>query len=483
MKGVKIIDKKKDKVVVSFIDQPASEDVTGSMVIVKTPNHTIALDVGLHQSNDRKSDYLVNNRKYKEVKAKDIDIIIISHMHADHCLLAPKLYLDGCRAATIVSENSIGILKKMAEDSGGINERDILIINSQENKNYKPLYTKEDINLFMEYVLEKPINKKIIVDEELAFKLVPSGHLLGGTQIILYITYNNKTETIVYSGDIGNKTVENKFVGELEEIEKASIFIGEATYGDRPDIKTGKKERNNDLDKLRTIIDTQVCQMKGRVLIPSFAQSRTQQLAYMIYNLYKNDECFEYKIYIDSPLAISIFEEYSLVLDGEEKIEFDKMLNWKNLVMVKESEDSKALVSSKEPCVVISSSGMCNVGRVRHHLKSLISNPNATILFVGFSTEGSLASLLKDNKRKEIEIDNKSYSIRCSSYSLKSMSGHATFDLLCDYYTKVNTPKIVLHHGSMSAKMTLKEELEKRFSKECKSTRIVIANSSLKFTL
>lgn len=480
---MKLIAKKKDVVTVSFIDQPASEDVTGSMVIVKTPKHTIALDCGIHQTNDKKSDFLVNSRRYKQVKAKDIDIVFISHLHADHCLLAPKLYLDGCRATTIVSEGSTGTYAKMAADSARINERDILVINNQETKNYKPLYTQEDVDSFLGFIEEYPINEKIVIDEELAFKLVPSGHLLGGTQIILYITYNNKTETIVYTGDIGNKIVGNKFVGELEEITKASLFIGESTYGDRPDIKTGVKERKNDLDKLKTTIDTQVCERKGRVLIPSFAQSRSQQLAYMIYELYKDDKDFKYKVCIDSPLAISIFEEYASTLQGEEKQEFANMLNWDNLVMVQDSEDSKALVSSKEPCVIISSSGMCQVGRIRHHLKSLISNSNATILFVGFSTEGSLASLLKDAKRKEIDIDNVTYPIRCNSYSLKSMSGHATFDLLCDYYSNVNTPKIVLHHGSMSSKLKLKEALEKRLAKECKSTRVVVANSSLKFNL
>ena len=220
--------------------------------------------------------------------------------------------------------------------------------------------------------------------------------------------------------------------------------------------------------------------MKGRVIIPSFAQSRIQQLALMIYQLYKDCE-WQPRVYVDSPLAIQIFKDYEKVLENEDKELFDELLKWDNLIFVKESEESKSLVASDEPCVILSTAGMCQVGRVRHHLKAVIPNPNATVLFVGFSTEGSLASLLKDNKTKSVMIDGKEYKCRCSSYSLKSLSGHAPFNQMVDYYTSVNCTKIILHHGSQKAKETLAEELRKQLEKKCKSTRVVIANSSLKF--
>ena len=170
-------------------------------------------------------------------------------------------------------------------------------------------------------------------------------------------------------------------------------------------------------------------------------------------------------------------------MDGDEKEDLKRIMNDPMFTFVKETEDSKALVSSSEPCCIISTAGMCQVGRVRHHLKANISNPNATILFVGFSTEGSLASLLKDSKRKSVTIDQKEYACKCASYSLKSMSGHAPFNQLVDDYTSINCQKLILHHGSSSAKEMLKKTLEKEFEKQCKSTRVVIANSSLKFTL
>lgn len=464
------------------MDSPSSEDVTGSLIYIETFNHRILVDCGLHQTNDRYEDYLVNNRKFKEFKPKDIDFVFITHCHADHVLALPKLYRDGCRAATIISENSKQILKDMALDSAYISERDVLVINSQHNKNYKPLYSSSDVYKMLEYTLEKPVNRKIIIDDELAFELIPAGHILGSSQVKLYFTIDGTTKTLLVTGDLGNKIVGNRFVGEYQQVEYADVVIGESTYGDRPDIKTGIKERKNDLDKFKSIIETQIHEMNGRVIIPSFSMSRSQQLAFMLYGMYKDSE-WKPKIYIDSPLTIKIFEDYAECLDGQDKIDFDNMMASNMFTFIKESEDSKYLVASNEPCLIISSSGMCQSGRIRHHLKRCVPDSNATVLFVGFSTEGSLASLLKDNKRKTITIDQKEYPCRCASYSLKSLSGHAPFWQLVDVYTNINTNKIILHHGSKTAKETLKKELDKQFEKMCKSTRVVISNSSLKITL
>ena len=382
----------------------------------------------------------------------------------------------------MISEGSSQVLKDMAEDCAEINERDVLLINNQHNKNYSPLYSIDDVYNMMNYVHEYSINKKIFVDDELSFKLIPSGHLLGSCQILLYLTVGNITKTILVTGDIGNKNIKNRFVGEYQQVEKCDYLIGESTYGDKPELKTGKKERKNDLEKFKSIIDTQIHDMNGRVIIPSFAQSRIQQLALMVYEMYKDSD-WKPKVYIDSPLSIKIFKDYSECLTDNDKEEFDEMLKSDMFTFVKESEDSKTLVASKEPCLILSTSGMCQVGRIRHHLKKCIVDPNATVLFVGFSTEGSLASLLKDNKRRSVTIDQKEYPCRCSSYSLKSMSGHAPFYQLVENYTDINCQKIILHHGSKKAKETLKRALEKELENKCKSTRVVIANSSLKFTI
>ena len=424
----------------------------------------------------------MNNRKCREFKAKELDYIFITHTHADHCLLLPKLYKEGCNAQIIISDGSGQIYKDMAEDCAEINERDVLFINSQHNKNYMPLYDLSDVEKSVNYMTEFSVNRKIKLDDSLSFELIPAGHLLGSCQVLLYLTYNNLTKTILVTGDIGNKVVKNRFVGEYQQVSKADIVIAESTYGDKPDIKTGKKERKNDLEKFKSIIERQIHEMKGRVIIPSFSQSRMQQLALMVYQMYKDSE-WKPKVYIDSPLSIRIFNDYEACLEGQDKDDLDELINSGMFTFVKEPEKSKALVASNEPCLVLSSSGMCQVGRIRHHLKKCVSDPNATILFVGYSTDGSLASLLKDNKCKSITIDQKVYPCRCSSYSLKSMSGHAPFNQLVENYSNINCQKLILHHGSKLAKETLKEALDKEYMRNCKTTRVIIANSSLKFSV
>ena len=424
----------------------------------------------------------MNNRKYREFKAKELDYIFITHTHADHCLLLPKLYKEGCNAQIIISDGSGQIYKDMAEDCAEINERDVLFINSQHNKNYMPLYDLSDVEKSVNYMTEFSVNRKIKLDDSLSFELIPAGHLLGSCQVLLYLTYNNLTKTILVTGDIGNKVVKNRFVGEYQQVSKADIVIAESTYGDKPDIKTGKKERKNDLEKFKSIIERQIHEMKGRVIIPSFSQSRMQQLALMVYQMYKDSE-WKPKVYIDSPLSIRIFNDYEACLEGQDKDDLDELINSGMFTFVKEPEKSKALVASNEPCLVLSSSGMCQVGRIRHHLKKCVSDPNATILFVGYSTDGSLASLLKGNKCKSITIDQKVYPCRCSSYSLKSMSGHAPFNQLVENYSNINCQKLILHHGSKLAKETLKEALDKEYMRNCKTTRVIIANSSLKFSV
>lgn len=474
--------KKNDKIKISFVDSASAEDVTGSVVLVTTPNHKILLDAGLAQSNDKYEDFLMNNRKYKEFKPKDLDFVFISHLHADHSLATPRLYKMGFRGATIISTGTKQIFKDMAMDCAEICERDVLLINHQNNKNYKPLYDFSDVNIMLEHTLEYPMNSKIVVDDELSFELIPSGHLFGSCQILLYITVGGLTRTILYTGNIGNKIVDNKFVGKYQQVYSADYVIGESTYGNRPDLKTGNKERKNDLRKLRSVIDTQVHDMNGRVIIPVFAQSRCQSLALMIYQLYKDSE-WKPKLYVDSPLAIKIFNDYSQCLDGKDKELFDELMESKFVHFVKETEESKSIVASNEPCVVLSTAGFCQIGRIRHHLKKCIPDANSTILFVGYASPDSLAGVLRDVKRKTVIIDQKEYPCRCSVYCLKSLSGHAPFNQLVDDYTLINCKRIILHHGSKESKESLKRELEKELSKKCMSTRVVIANSSLKFSI
>lgn len=480
-----IVSKKKDKnngISISFVDDVASEQVTGSLLYIKTPHHNLIIEAGLSQTNNLKNDYLTNNRKFREFKPKYIDIIFALHNHADHILGIPRLFRDGCEGAVVTPINSKLIQKIMYEDCIHINERDVELLNQQNGTKYKPIYDKDDVDKTLEHTIEKPINQKIYVDDSLSFKFIPSGHLLDSCQLLLYITENNITKTILVTSDIGSDKVENRYVGKLEYVEKADIVIGEATYGDRPELKIRNKERRNDYDKLKSVIDSQVRYLNGRVVIPVFAQSRCQVIATMIYELYK-DEKWQPKVYIDSPLAIKIFKAYEQILTGKDKEIFDELLQWDKLILVNDALDSMALVESNEPCVILSTAGMMQVGRIRKHIKKIVPNPNATILFCGYASPDSLAGLLRDPKRRSVTIDQKEYQCRCSVYSLKSLSGHAMFETLVSYYTSIECQRIILHHGSKEQKEMLSGALKRELEKKCKTTRVVISNSSLKFNI
>jgi len=475
--------KEDNEIRVSFIDEPASEQVTGSLLYIETPSHKLIVEAGLCQTNDLKNDFLVNNRKFKEFKPKNVDIIFTCHDHADHILGIPRLFRDGCEGEVITPQNSKVIQSLMYIDCCNINLRDVELLNNQNGTKYKPLYTLDDVKKTLEHTIEKPIGEKVYIDDTLSFKYISSGHLLNSCQLLLYITEGNTKKTIMISSDIGGDKVKNRYVGQLEYIDEfCDLCILESTYGNRPDLKIREKERKHDYDKLQSIIDTQVREMKGKLIIPVFAQSRCQSIVTMIYELYK-DKDWQPKVYVDSPLAIKIFKAYSEILEGEDKEIFDKVMSWDKLVFINTPEDSMALIENNEPYICCTTNGMCTVGRIRKHLKAVIPNPNATVLFCGYTSENSLGSLLRDPKRKTITIDQKEYKCRCSVYNLKSLSGHAMFETLKSYGASLNTPKIILHHGDKEYKEYLAKELKKELEKECKTTRVVISNSSLKVNL
>lgn len=476
------IKKKKQNITVSFVDEPAATGVTGSLVYVETPKHKILLDAGFYQSNDTKEDYDINNRSFRGFKLKQIDTIILSHNHGDHIFLTPVLYKKGCRATTYIPKDSSKVLQAMMLDCAYINERDCLTLEKRLNKKFQPLFTNDDVDMMMNHITEIPVKQKYEIDDELTIQFIYSGHLVKGCQVELYVKTNNRVQKILYTGDLGNKYIPQPFTETLEYVEKANLVIAESTYAGRKDLKVTMKERQNDLSLLESLVKEQVIQNKGRLLIPVFAQARAQTIAFLLYKLFSKDKNFKTKIYIDSPLACKIFQIYSEILEGKEKETFDEMMKWENFVFIKESVDSIALCTSDEPCIILSSSGMCNNGRVKHHITNLISNENASILFVGYAGEGTLADNLKKDLN-EITIDGNKYIKKCKTYCLTTLSSHITYFGMTEYYTNINCNKLVLHHGDLEGKKQLKKDLDEIYIQKCRTTNVMIADKNLKIEL
>ena len=467
--------KKRNPIEVSFVNEPAAEVVTGSLVHIKTDKYNILLDAGYYQSADVLEDYRVNNRTLKSLKVKDIDYIILSHNHGDHIFYAPVLYKRNCQAKVLVPHQSTAVMKAMMEDCAHINERDAEYLTFRENKEFVPIYTKSDVAHFLKYVEECPTHTKIQLEEDLFVEFIPSGHLLKGCQIILYIKTGGHTKKILYTGDLGNKYLQQPFTEKFEPVHSADLVIAEATYSGAKKGKITQKERNNDYNLLRHLVEDKVIGEKCRLLIPVFAQARAESVLYLLYKMYAHKDFFKTNIYIDSPLACKIFKIYTEIVSDEDRKVFNEMMRWKNVHFITEAQDSIALVASDEPCIILSSSGMCNNGRVKYHIKSLVSNPNALILFTGYATEGSVAHQLKEQVPM-VTIDGMEYEVKCKTYSMQSMSSHIPYFAMLEYYSSIHCNKLVLHHGNMDGKYQMKEDLDELFEQKYLTTKVIVSD-------
>ena len=217
--------KRKNPIEISFINEPASEVVTGSMVHIKTGNHNILLDAGFYQSADIMEDYRINNRTLKSLKMKDIDYIILSHNHGDHIFYAPILFKRNCKAQVLVPSQSSDVMRAMLDDCAHINDKDATYLSAREGREYLSLYTHNDVSYFMNFVTECPTHTKIKLSEDLFIEFIPSGHLLKGCQIVLYLRVGNQIKKILYTGDLGNKYLKQPFTEKMEIVQKADLVI------------------------------------------------------------------------------------------------------------------------------------------------------------------------------------------------------------------------------------------------------------------
>ena len=470
--------KKKNPILISFVNEPAAETVTGSLVHIQVGKYNILLDAGFYQSANVLEDYKINNRTLKSLKMKNIDYVILSHNHGDHIFYAPILYKRNCKAEVLVPHQASTLLKIMLDDCAHINEKDAAYLSSREGRDYLPLYTKDDVAHFMSYVKELPIRSKVKLNECISVEFIPSGHLLKGCQVVLYIKDGGQTKKILYTGDLGNKNLRQPFTEKFESVNSATIVIGESTYGKSKNVAINFDTRTEDLALIDDIVSNRITLQKGRVLFPVFAQARAETVLYLLYKLYGNDSDFKTKIYIDSPLACRIFKAYEHLLSGKDAQLFKKMTQWENVHYITEAEDSINLVASTEPCIVLSSSGMCSNGRVKYHLKSLLNDANATVVFTGYSTEGSLAWKIRNGDRSVI-IDNDEIPVRCELKQLCSLSSHIPYAGMIDYYTNIHCDMLILHHGNQDGKWQLKQDLELAFEQKYLTTKVIASDKNM----
>jgi metallo-beta-lactamase family protein len=435
----------------------ASSGVTGSCHLLTTEKHKILLDCGQFQGG--KAQEAMNYEPFP-FEPSEVECVILSHAHIDHCGRLPLLVKRGFRGDIYCTDATADLLDVMLKDSGYIHEKDAEWQNKRNARAGKPqiepLYTFDDAVESLKYV--KPIlyDQQIEINDEMKIVFNDAGHILGSAITELWVTENGKESKIVFSGDLG--MTDRPILRDPTIIKKADCVIMETTYGNR------NHPANSASIKQLIDIVIKTARRGGTIVIPSFAVGRTQELIYEFNKFY--DENDEYKedldklpVYVDSPMATTateVFRKNAQVFDEETKayiLKGDNPLDFKNLKFTRSTQESQALNFDKSPKVIISASGMCEAGRIRHHLKHNLWDEKSSVVFVGYQGEGTLGRTLIEGK-KDITLFGEPVHVNAEIYNLEGFSGHADqnglFAWLAAFQQKPS--QVFLVHGEEQSK-------------------------------
>lgn len=448
----------------------ATKTVTGSNFLVEAAGKKFLVDCGMWQG---KKELEEENFQEFEFNPAEIDFMLLTHAHIDHSGRIPKLYNEGFKNKIYAHKATCDLCALMLPDSGHIQEME------NEWKNRKrmrkgeeprePLYTAEQAARCLEIFEPVKYDEIIEITPEIHVRFNDAGHMLGSSIIELWVKEDGKQTKTVFTGDLGNNDI--PLLSEPTMIEDADYLIMESTYGSRKHMKNEEKAEMF-LDIVSETLDKQ-----GTVVIPSFAVGRTQEILYELDKIKetKNDDKFlkEYEtlmnapVYVDSPLAISateVFKENMELFDEETQKDIskgDNPLEFPGLKFTVTADESKLLNEDKTPSIIISASGMCEVGRIKHHLKHNLWNPNSTILFVGYQAPGTLGYSIVNGAEK-VKIFGEEIAVNARIEYLEGYSGHADQDGLMNFiYSFIKKPKqIFLVHGEEESQDVLKEKIE-----------------------
>lgn len=448
----------------------ATKMVTGSNFLVEGAGKKFLVDCGMYQGGDR--DEMQNHEPFA-YDVNEIDFMLLTHAHIDHSGRIPKLYKEGYRNPVITTKATRDLCSIMLPDSGHIQEQEIEWRNRKRMREGKealpPLYTAQDAIDTME--IFKPVNydEIIEIDPNIYVRFNDAGHMLGSAIIEIWVKEDGKETKAVFTGDLGNNDI--PLLSSPTMIDNCDYLVMESTYGGRLHI------RNDEKANLFLNIVSETLDKGGTVVIPSFAVGRTQEILYELNNLKDAQDSEEFKkkyatlmkapVYVDSPLAISateVFRENANLFDEETQALIergDNPLEFPGLQFTRTADESKALNEKNESAIIISASGMCEVGRIKHHLKHHLWDPNSTVLFVGYQAPGTLGRRIVDGK-KVVRIFGEEIAVNARIEYIEGYSGHADQEWLMNFiYSFITKPKhVFLVHGEPNGQEILKAKIE-----------------------
>jgi len=424
---------KEKKSTIQFLG--GASTVTGSKTLVNSGSKKILIDCGLFQG---LKELRQLNWEELPIDASEIDAVILTHAHLDHCGYLPALVKSGFSGPIYCTPATSELAEVILLDSAKIQEEDAERANRKKYSSHlhcKPLYTQIEARKTFDQFKTKDYNEWVIIDPSIKFQLLNAGHILGSAMVELKV--NNKT--VIFSGDIGRK--DPMLLYPPKKIEHADFIVLESTYGDRVHEVADVKEK-----LLEIILETY--DNRGILMIPSFAVERTQEIIFLLHLLKEEDLLPNIPIYLDSPMGIKstmVFYKHPEIQDIS-KYNADRM--YQVVELIETFEESKAMVADKKPKIVIAGSGMLEGGRILHYLANHGSDKNNTILFVGFQAAGTRGrDLVKGNK--EIRLFGEYVPINAQIRSISSMSAHADKIEMLDWLGnfKKEPTTIFLNHG------------------------------------
>ena len=436
------------------------KEVTGSMHLLEVGGKRFLIDCGFFQGRRKESRGRNENFPFAP---SSIDALILSHAHIDHCGNIPNLVKQGFRGSiysTIATRNLCAVMLK---DSAHIQEQDAEYINRKHHLEYmspvQPLYDIMDVEKSMELFIGIPYNRSMPLSENLALTFFDAGHILGSALTVLDIKYKDKNTRLGYVVDLGRKGL--PILSDPVVLEEPDIVIMESTYGD----KLHKKIEDGETE-LRDVVN-RTSGRGGKVIIPAFSLERTQEVLYFLKKLINKKQIPVLPVYVDSPLAVNVTEVFRLHAEYFDR-ECQEMLSkgedpfsFEGLQYIRRVEDSKAIQLDSKPMIIISASGMCEVGRILHHLKNNIEDARSSIVIISFMAQHTLGRKIVERK-PQVKIFGKEYSLRAEVATINSFSAHADQKELLEYAININkkNPQFFIVHGEESQSQALLEKMQ-----------------------
>lgn len=442
----------------------ANRQVTGSRYLLETGGLRILVDCGLFQERA----YLERNWEKSPVPPASIDALLLTHAHLDHCGLIPRLVGEGFRGPIYCTAATKDLAEIIMSDSARIQVEDAEFKKKRHAKAgytpprpVAPLYTPAEVEKTMPLFRTVPYNDSLKLNDAVSVVYHDAGHILGSAILEIRAREGDETRSIIFSGDLGQ--MGKPIIRDPEMVAGADCVVMESTYGDRDHKDAGPAD-----DQLAEAIGFAV-QRGGKVIIPTFAVERAQELAYHIGGLVRAGRIPQMPVYLDSPMAVDVtevFRKHKRYMDDDAQALVDAgkpVMMFDGLELVRSVEGSKAINATKGTCIIMSTSGMCTAGRIKHHLKNNISDENSVVVFVGFQAFGTLGREIAEG-RNPVRIHGQSCQVRAKITTIHGFSAHADRGDLLNWvdHFKVPPKRMFLTHGEQSAAMSLAKEIESR---------------------